>query len=65
MTVASPQWDQVSGILIFEPRFWSGGDEKSYIWALHPNPDARIPLSDEFIQLAGKTHSDNYKISHT
>lgn len=41
-------WDPVSGILVFEPRFWTMGTHKSYIWKLLRNPYASKPLPLSF-----------------
>jgi len=58
-----PLWDQVSGILIFDPRFWAGAERKSYVWSIHPNPHARIPLPDEFSRLCGEVHTSDFHLS--
>ena len=39
-----PLWNHVSGVLIFEPRFWFGWWCKEYHWSINPNPHANIPL---------------------
>jgi hypothetical protein len=43
-----PLWHHVSGILVFEPRFWTVGTHKSYVWKLLRNPHAKNPLPSVF-----------------
>lgn len=37
-------WEDVSGILVYEPRFWTVGTHKSYVWKILKNPYASKPL---------------------
>lgn len=56
-------WDHVSGVLAFEPRFWTMGTYKSYMWKLLRNPHAANPLPLSFPASTGdKEKLDLYVI---
>lgn len=57
-------WDHVSGVLVFEPRFWIVGTHKSYMWKLLRNPHATNPLPLSFPTSTGaKEKLDLYVLS--
>ncbi|MDD5228858.1 MAG: hypothetical protein PHD53_08645, partial [Methylococcales bacterium] len=47
-----PIWNHVSGVMLFESRFWTGIDSKEWIVSLHPNPHADIALPPELMKFA-------------
>lgn len=58
-------WDHVSGILIFERRFWTGWEKKAYLCSVHPNPHAHIQLSEDLSRLAGEIQLEKFILSGT
>lgn len=49
-----PDWHHVSGVLLFEPRFYVGVEKKVWIVSLHVNPKALKPLPNQLITLLGR-----------
>ena len=58
-----PQWTHVSGVLIFEERFWSGGEKKAYLYSMHPNPHADISLPADLSRLTREVHIEEFVLS--
>jgi hypothetical protein len=45
-------WEHVSGVLLFEPRFWVGADRKEWVVSIYRNPVAAIPLPAALVKWA-------------
>ena len=45
-------WEHVSGVLLFEPRFYLGASRKEWVVSIHRNPAAAIALPAAFMELA-------------
>ncbi len=59
-----PNWDHVSGVMIFDARFWTGVECKDWIVSIHANPYASLPLPANIMRLAdGKQHSIQFNLS--
>lgn len=58
-------WDHVSAVLLFEPRFWTGYEHKTYVVSVHPNPKAGIAIPHFLRQLpTGERFNVEFVISH-
>lgn len=57
------QWDHVSGVLVFEPRFPFGWWSKEYHWSIHPNPHAKIPLPTKLTQNVNEVQIINFELN--
>jgi hypothetical protein len=47
-------WNHVSGVLLFEPRFYIGAERKEWVIFIHSNPSATIPLPTNLTELADR-----------
>jgi hypothetical protein len=49
---------QLSGVLLFEPRFWIGIEQKEWVHVAHRNPNATVPVASEVLGIAdGNRHA--------
>jgi hypothetical protein len=49
---------QLSGVLLFEPRFWIGIEQKEWVHFAHRNPNAKVPIASEALGIAdGNRHA--------
>jgi len=46
-----PLWDVVSGIMLFDARFWIGSRKKEWRVSILRNPHAKLPLPNELLDL--------------
>lgn len=47
-------WSHVSGVLLFEPRFWIGADRKEWVVSIHRNFSASVSLPVQLAAIAGR-----------
>ena len=45
-------WNHVSGVLLFEPRFWIGLEQKEWLYSVHLNPAATRPIPRQMLGTA-------------
>jgi hypothetical protein len=57
------QWDHVSGVLVFEPRFWALGSDKEYIWSIYPNLHACLQLERQLMSYANQLQSEKFSVA--
>jgi len=58
------KWDHVSGVLLFEQRFWIGVEDKKWIYSVHVNPHALLSLPPDLLGIAnGKQHSLEFSLA--
>lgn len=60
-----PDWKHVSGVMLFDARFWVGVNSKEWIVSLHTNPYAELPLPIEIGNITNnEPHSVKYILSN-
>lgn len=58
-------WNHVSGVMLFESRFWVGVESKEWIVSIHANPHAHLSLPGGVARMAdGKRHSVRFVLSN-
>ncbi len=58
-------WNHISGVMLFESRFWIGVESKEWIVSIHANPHARLSIPDCVVGIAdSKRHLLRFVLSN-